>query len=277
DHYLGKSALQNIIKLRKKYSTLEAIWNKNFIRQIDITVSETIGVEGRAEFLDRMGVLRDTVQNHMMQTLCLTAMDLPKSDAANDIRDQKIAVVKALDCTERQVVKAQYVSGVIDGDGVPGYLEELEPHMDKVDGSGETYVEIKTVINNDRWHGVPIFMKTGKRLSSRAAEVVLHMMGSEGEFLKIEIQPNVKFTTNVKNVEIALIEMEISNQERTPKAYEFLLHEIIIGNQAHFVRGDEIMASWQWIDGIREHWADTDQEMLTYEAGSTGPVMEWKC
>ena len=276
DHYLGKPALQNIIKLRTEHSSLEALWNKNFIRQIDITVSETVGVEGRAEFLDRVGVLRDTVQNHLMQTLCLAAMDLPKLDATNDIRDEKVAVVKALDSTKRQTIRAQYVSGKINGNGVPGYLEELTPHLDKVDGNGETYVEIMTVINNDRWDGVVIKLKTGKRLSSRMAEVMLHLKSGKGEFIKIEIQPNIKFTTNMKNSEISAIEMESCNEERAPEAYEFLIHEIIKGNQSYFVRGDEIMASWQWIDGIREVWANNNQEMLTYAAGSNGPVMEYK-
>ncbi|MDG1707124.1 MAG: glucose-6-phosphate dehydrogenase [Emcibacteraceae bacterium] len=274
DHYLGNPALQNIVKLRSEHPQLEAIWNKDFISKIDITISETVGVEGRAEFLDRVGALRDMVQNHLMQILCFTVMDLPKTDAADDTRDRKVDIVKALDVSERQAIRAQYISGQIEGHAVPGYLDELTPDMNKVDGSGETYVEVKTKINNDRWHGVPIHLKTGKRLSKRITEVVLHLRNGESKFIKVEIQPNVKFMTNMHNKEIAAIEMKLSTDKRIPEAYEFLIHEIIKGNQANFVRGDEIMASWTWIDGIREQWLNTDQEMLTYEAGSNGPVLE---
>lgn len=276
DHYLGKYALQNILKLRANHTALECMWNNEFVRQVDLTVSETVGVEGRVEFLDRIGVLRDTIQNHVMQMLCLIAMELPKKSAVDDIRDQKVKVVNSLvpideNNAVENAMRAQYVSGEINGVTVLGYLEELAPHMGKVDGSGETLVEIKAGLDNERWQGVPFYLKTGKRLSERKAEIVLHLNTIKNEFIKIEIQPNIKFSTNSSMAGLSDIEINFNNNERIPEAYEFLIHEIIKGNQEHFVRDDEIMASWKWIDAIRAAWTNESQEMLNYKAGSSGP------
>lgn len=297
DHYLGKEAVQNILHLRFSNHLIETVWNNQHIDHVEITVSEQVGVESRAQFLDRIGTLRDMVQNHLMQLLTYITMEAPKSLSADDIRDRKIEVIKALrPITDKNIssraVRGQYVAGEINGEPVPGYQEELEPVRDIVKGTGETFVALKVNIDNGRWRGVPFVLKTGKRMERRFAEIRVKFNApsndlydtAHGNHLVIEIQPELTVSIHMmmkqlmgsdEALESHANQMEIGtddeNFDRVPEAYERLIGEVIKGNQTFFVRDDEIMASWKWIDAIREAWATTDQEMKTYVAGSNGP------
>ncbi len=274
DHYLGKEAIQNILAFRFEDGTLEGIWNRDHIENIQITVAEMVGVEGRANFLDRVGILRDMIQNHLMQILCFLAMDKPESLTADNIRDRKVRVVAALrpvtaENIDHHVVRAQYGSGLINGQPVPAYVEEAP-------GAGETFVALKALLDNDRWRDVPFYLRTGKRLSGRFAQVVIQFRetGSNARPDKatpdrviINIQPEMSLYFDDRRMETAFD----ANGRRIPDAYEKLLGDVIAGNQAYFVRHDEIIASWRWIDGIRRAWADSNIDMHNYTAGSMGP------
>ena len=297
DHYLAKEAVQNILHLRFSNHLIETVWNNQHIDQVEIMVSEQIGVEGRAEFFDHIGTLRDMVQNHLMQLLTYITMEVPKSLSADHIRDRKIEVIKALEPINRDnisshSIRAQYLAGEINGKPVPSYKEDLKSVSDNIKGTGETFVALKINIDNSRWRGVPFILKTGKRMEKRLAEIRVkfnspsnNLYGTDfGNLLVIEIQP--KLTVSIQmmmkqlfGVDEALAshtnQMEIGNNEafldRIVGDYEKLLSEVINGNQAFFVRDDEIMASWKWIDAIRNAWTTADQKMKTYISGSNGP------
>jgi len=273
DHYLGKEAVQNLLSYRFKSGAEEAFWNKEYIENIQITVAETVGVEGRADFLDRVGLLRDMMQNHLMQILCFVAMERPDSFAADDVRDRKVAVVKALkliteDNIADHVVRAQYEEGFIKGKPVPSYRQDLENSTARVEGRGETFVALKILLENERWQGVPFYLRTGKCLNSRYADIVVQFKDGEGlekhmaKPLVLELQPHMS---------AELIVEERASDHRNADAYEKLLWHVMRQNQAYFVRHDEIMAAWQWIDGIRAAWATTDLPLHSYAAGSMGP------
>ncbi len=261
DHYLGKPAVQNIPKLRFDDGKMEEIWNKDHIKSVEITISETVGVEDRAEFLDRAGILRDMVQNHIMQLLCYVAMEKPKSFGADHIRDAKLNLINALcPIDESNIVtnsiRGQYEQGYSDGKVVPSYQQDIMLSKNKVAGDGETYVALKVNINNKRWQDVDFYLTTGKRLSARFGHIIINF--KDREPLKIKIKyPLVS-----------------PNQLRIAKAYEVLILDIIKGQQTYFVRGDEIMASWKWIDKIRSVWEKTAMPMSYYKAGSKGPRLD---
>ena len=299
DHYLGKEAVQNILHLRFSNHLMETVWNRDHIEKVEITVSETIGVEGRAQFLDRTGTLRDMVQNHLMQLLTYITMETPLRLSADDIRDQKIKIIKALRPIDRSnidttTIRAQYLAGEIDGVKLPSYQQEIKQLKDKVRGTGETFVALKVHIDNERWNGVPFYLRTGKRLNRRFAEIKIKFkppsnnlyQDMDNNQLIIEIQPDLTVSIHMLmkqvmggvtelNAHKNLMELNDSDEDvgRVPEAYERLLSEVIKGNQTYFVRDDEIMASWLWIDGIRKAWLQTNQEMQGYEAGSTGPEL----
>ncbi|MCC3860364.1 glucose-6-phosphate dehydrogenase [Pseudemcibacter aquimaris] len=277
DHYLGKPALQKILEIRNNYPALERRWNKDHIKRVNITVSEKVGVEGRVEFLDRAGVLRDMVQNHLMQILSLVAMDLPDEMQADLIRDQKVAAVKRLSVIDETnvnqlTVKGQYIAGELDGGSVPGYLDEIKMKNESAAGTGETFVAIKAYIENDRWQNVPFYLRTGKRLSERKAEVEIILENDQKLF--IEIQPEIRFRNLSHINDLQINEKLVADDIRVPEAYEFLIHQIIKGDQTYFVRDDEIMASWKWIDAVRAGWATTNQQIENYKAGSNGPTLD---
>ncbi|NOZ42777.1 MAG: glucose-6-phosphate dehydrogenase [Alphaproteobacteria bacterium] len=269
DHYLGKPAVQNILAFRFDNGLIEHKWNRDHIDNVQITVAEMVGVENRAEFLDRTGILRDMIQNHLMQILCFVAMDAPAQLTADDVRDQKVKIVQAL-CPvtaadiQDHVVRAQYAAGEIDGRAVPGYLEEIDGR--KLAATGETFIAVKAMIANDRWRGVPFYLRTGKRLSGRFARIVIGFRSQNGGTSRviINIQPDMTICFDHE-----VITGQPTGDIRIPDAYEKLLSDVIAGDQSYFVRHDEIIASWQWIDGIRAAW--TDLEMHTYAAGSMGP------
>lgn len=273
DHYLGKPALQKILDIRSNDPSLEEKWNKENIKRINITVSETVGVEGRVEFLDRAGVLRDMIQNHLMQILSFIAMDLPAEMAADAIRDQKVSVVEALakigsDNVKSLTVKGQYIAG----NNMPGYIDEIRQQNENAAGTGETFVEVKVYVENDRWQGMPFYLRTGKRLAKRLADV--EVIFKDGEKVVVEIQPEICMREISSDSEIQIERVLVDKSKRIPEAYEFLIHQIVKGDQTYFVRDDEIMASWKWIDGIRAGWQATNQKIIDYKAGSNGPELE---
>ncbi|MDG1020403.1 MAG: glucose-6-phosphate dehydrogenase [Emcibacteraceae bacterium] len=277
DHYLGKKAIQDIIKMRFENKALDNVWNKDHIEKIKITVSETVGVEGRIEFIDRAGILRDMVQNHLMQILSLLLMEMPEELNDEEIRDAKVAVINTLrPITETNVkfhtIKAQYSDGVVGGVTVPSYQEEI---TGKAEGCGETFVALKAFVDNQKWQDVPIYLKTGKRLSDRSAQIEVIFKEGNSQKITIEIQPNIEFR-NLTDFTNLINEQALNEQTnaRIPEAYENLIHQVIKGEQANFVRDDEILASWKWIDGIRDAWEKTNQKMIEYKAGSSGPELK---
>ncbi|MBV1901016.1 MAG: glucose-6-phosphate dehydrogenase [Kordiimonadaceae bacterium] len=305
DHYLGKEAVQNLFALRFSNRLIEAAWNRDHIQSVEITVAETVGLEGRAEYLDRTGVLRDMVQSHLLQLVCCIAMDTPLSIDPDDIRDEKVRVLKALEPITAEnvaehVVRGQYGVGELDGEKIPSYLSEVMKSGKELDGTGETYVALKLKINTDRWQDVPFYVRTGKRLPSRYAQVIVRFKPvlrnlfetEQHNTLVIEVQPNLGITLNMfmKQVmsdgaglishrqEMDLgeslpedIKADSAGEYRFPSAYEKLLIDVIKGNQTYFVRDDEIFAAWKWIDGVRAAWAEAELPMQNYSAGGKGP------
>jgi len=295
DHYLGKETVQNLLALRFANSLFEPLWRRGSIDHVQITVAEDLGVGNRIEFYDRIGTLRDMVQNHLLQLVCLVAMEAPASLHHDAVRDEKMKVLRALKPigageVRQHTVRAQYLGGAIDGQSVPGYLEEL--------GGGpsatETFVALKLEIENWRWSGIPFYIRSGKRLPAKHSEIMVqfqdvpHSIFTEQEYnvqpnrLMIRLQPDegVKLSVMVKEpgpggFDLRPVSLDLSFEEtfdiRYPDAYERLLMEVLRGNPALFMRRDEIEAAWQWIDGIVAGWTDARQKVETYVAGSWGP------
>lgn len=293
DHYLGKETVQNLLALRFANVMFEPLWNAAHIDHVQITVAETVGLEGRAGFYDGAGALRDMVQNHMLQLLALVAMEPPASFDATAVRDEKVKVLRSLRKVGREeTVTGQYRAGAIGGAAVPGYDQELERDSDT-----ETFVAIKAHVDNWRWKGVPFYLRTGKRLYQRVTEIVVQfravphsIFGGRGartqpNQLVIGIQPAENITLSLMAKEPGLdrgglrlreVSLDISMPDAFagPKkriAYERLLLDLIEGDQTLFVRRDEVEAQWDWIDAIRDTWAEHGIRPKTYTAGSWGP------
>ena len=293
DHYLGKETVQNLLALRFGNILFEPLWNAAHIDHVQITVAETVGLEGRVGFYDGAGALRDMVQNHMLQLLALVAMEPPSSFDATAIRDEKVKVLRSLRMPgQGDSVTGQYRSGAIQGAAVPGYDEELGKDSDT-----ETFVAIRAHLDNWRWKGVPFYLRTGKRMPERKTEIVIQFKRvphsifagqgakSEPNKLIIGIQPreNVGLTVMAKvpgldrgGVRLREVPLDISMPnafEGAKKriAYERLLLDLIEGNQTLFVRRDEVEAQWDWIDAIRAGWTEHGLVPRTYTAGSWGP------
>ncbi len=294
DHYLGKETVQNLMVLRFANSLFEPIWNRTAIDHIQITVAEHYGVGDRAGYYDSSGALRDMVQNHLLQLLCLIAMEPPNSIDGDAIRTEKIKVLQALrPITEKWVdkdtVRGQYTSGTLDGKEIPGYLEELGK-----DSKTETFVAIKAAIDNWRWARVPFYLRTGKRMKARHSEIVVQfrptphsMFGlSEDRFnrLVINVQPDegVQLYLQIKEpgpggLRIRSLPLNLSYQDnfqvRYPDAYERLLMDVVRGNLSLFMRREEVEAAWTWVDGLIEAWEAAETPIRTYSAGvEDGPV-----
>ncbi|MFK8054087.1 MAG: glucose-6-phosphate dehydrogenase [Woeseiaceae bacterium] len=295
DHYLGKETVQNLSALRFANSLLEPLWNRTHIDHVQITVSEHIGTGNRAQFYNRTGALRDMVQNHILQLLCLVAMEPPLSMHHDDIRNEKIKVLKALrpvtpSTVKRATARGQYVAGAIDGEAVPGYAEELGEESDR-----ETFVAIRADIDNWRWNGTPFYLRTGKRLPVKASEIVIQFRAvahsifpqGSGELepnrLIIRLQPNegMKLTMVTKEpgpggFQLRSLPLNLSFSEayqlRYPDAYERLLMEVLRGNPALFMRRDEVDAAWAWIDQIIDSWDAEKVPSQPYSAGTWGPT-----
>ena len=293
DHYLGKETVQNLMALRFANMLFEPLWNANAIEHVQITVSETVGLEGRAGFYDDTGALRDMVQNHMLQLLALTAMEPPASLDETSIRDEKVKVLRALrPVVEGDVVTGQYNDGAVNGEAVKGYDADLGKPSDT-----ETFVAIKAYVDNWRWQGVPFFLRTGKRLPERRSEIVIQFKPVphnvfkdrggrlEANTLVIRLQPEeyVRLLVMAKEpgldrggVTLREVPLDLSLTaafagSRRRIAYERLLLDLIEADQTLFVRRDEVEAQWKWIDAIRALWDATALKPKGYGAGSWGP------
>ena len=293
DHYLGKETVQNLLALRFANILFEPLWNATHIDNVQITVAETVGLEGRVGFYDGAGALRDMVQNHMLQLLALVAMEPPSSFDATPVRDEKVKVLRSLRPLDpSESVTGQYRAGAISGAAVRGYDDELGK-----DSNTETFVAMKAHIDNWRWKGVPFFLRTGKRLPERKTEIVIQFKAvphsifagkgamSSPNRLIIGIQPqeNVRMTVMTKvpgldrgGVRLREVPLDISMPNafagaKKRIAYERLLLDLIEGDQTLFVRRDEVEAQWDWIDAIRAGWSAHAVTPKNYTAGSWGP------
>ena len=296
DHYLGKETVQNLLALRFANSLFEPLWRRGAVDHVQITVAEDLGVGGRTEFYDRIGALRDMVQNHMLQLLCLVAMEPPASLHHDAVRDEKIKVLRALrPLTEQNVkthsVRGQYRAGTVNGDAVAGFDAELGDS----ESTTETFVALKVEIDNWRWSNVPFYLRTGKRLKEKHSEIVVQFQevphsifpqqrfGVQPNRLTIRLQPDegVRLSLMAKEpgpggFDLQPVSLNLSFEEtfgvRYPDAYERLLMEVLRGNPALFMRRDEVESAWQWIDTIIASWEATQQKVETYVAGSWGPT-----
>ena len=295
DHYLGKETVQNLSALRFANVLFEPLWNAHYIDHVQITVAEDIGVEGRGEYYDGAGALRDMVQNHILQLLCLVAMEPPAKLDADAVRDEKIKVLRALkpivgDDVALKTVRGQYRAGAVRGDPAPGYLDEIG----SASSTTETFVVIKAEIEGWRWAGVPFYLRTGKRLPSRASEVVIqfraipHSIFEPGaglisaNRLVVRLQPDegIKLFLMAKDpgpggMRLREAHLNLSFAEtfrvRYPDAYERLLMDVVRGNPTLFMRRDEVEAAWAWIEPILNAWAESGEPPRPYTTGTWGP------
>jgi len=300
DHYLGKEMIQNIMVLRFCNSIFESIWNNKFIDNIQISLTEKLGVGTRGDYYEKSGAMRDMVQNHIMQILSLVAMEPPVNLNTNSIRTEKLKVIEAIeDITPEflrdNVVFGQYGKGVIDGIPVAGYREEEKVPRDS---NTETFVALKLHINNFRWAGTPFYIRTGKRLGIQSAEIVIQFKNlpnilyfkegfiQEPNLLVIRIQPNVGvfFQFNTKDFSshnnIVATKMDTSyaspSQGNTPEAYERLIYDILRGDSTLFSRWDEVEAAWKVADKIINYRSQSNIQFPNYDAGSMGPIKSFE-
>ena len=294
DHYLGKETVQNLMVLRFGNILLEPLWNSRAIEHIEITVAESIGVGGRGSYYDASGALRDMVQNHLLQLLCLTTMEPPASIEADDLRTEKIKVLRALrpvtpENVSEMTVRAQYTRGRVNGEPAPDYLTDV----DADESNTESFVAIHTEIENWRWAGVPIYIRSGKRMASKRSEIIIQFKPVPHSIFPedTQVQPN-KLVIRLQPDEAVTLWMEIkqpgagglrlktlplnlsyadSFAVRYPDAYERLLMDVVRGNLSLFMRRDEVEAAWRWVDGIIDAWEATNQRLSLYPAGEDGP------
>ena len=289
DHYLGKETVQNLMAVRFGNMLFEPLWNAQYVDHVQITVAETVGVGGRGGYYDKSGAMRDMVQNHLMQLLCLIAMEPPAHFDPDAVRDEKLKVIRALDPAPRDdIVRGQFVSDV-KGES---FLDEVENR----DSITESFIAMKLSISNWRWAGVPFYLRTGKRLKARASEIAIvfketpHSIfdaesGRHRNILSIRLQPNEGITLGVTIKEpgpggMRLVDVPLDmtfadalgpDVEDVPDAYERLIMDVIRGNQTLFMRGDEVEAAWSWTDPIIEDWTSRGDRPKAYDVDSTGP------
>ncbi|WP_273758070.1 glucose-6-phosphate dehydrogenase [Bartonella sp. AU55XJBT] len=295
DHYLGKETVQNLMALRFVNTLYEPLWNANYIDHVQITVAESLGLEGRTEYYESTGALRDMVQNHMLQLLCLVAMEIPFINSANAVRDEKLKVLHSLTPldvhnVEQNTVRGQYLAGLSNGISVESYFDDLGRESES-----ETFVALKVKIDNWRWADTPFYLRTGKRMFTRMSEIVIVFKPIPHNIfdvdldeifsnrLVIRLQPDegVKQWLMIKDpsyggMRFRHIPLDMSFAsaffERNPDAYERLLMDVIRGDQTLFMRRDEVEAAWRWIDPIIEGWEAIKQPVHGYSAGSWGPT-----
>jgi glucose-6-phosphate 1-dehydrogenase len=296
DHYLGKETVQNLLVLRFANALLEPLWNAGHIDHVQISVAESIGVGGRADYYDGSGALRDMVQNHLLQLLCLVAMEPPATLDREAVRDQKLKVLQSLrpltgPAAIRQTVRGQYGAGLVDGAAVPGYLTELDR-----ESHTETFVALKAEVANWRWAGVPFYLRSGKRLAAQASEIVVQFRqvphsvfpGVPDELitpnrLVLRLQPDegVRLHLVTKRpgpggIRLHPAELNLSFAEtfksRLPDAYERLLMDVVQGRPSLFMRRDEVETAWAWIEPILRAWDEQGHTPKTYPAGTAGPA-----
>ncbi len=299
DHYLGKETVLNLLVLRFANSLFTNNWDRNSIDHVQITVAESVGIEGRWGFYDEAGQLRDMVQNHLLQILSLLAMEPPADLSADSVRAEKLKVVKALKAINREnikdkVVRGQYSDGYLNGVPVPGYLNEEGANQNS---NTETFVAIKAEIDNWRWKGVPFYLRTGKRMPKKHSEIVVHFKQQPHNIFKdsysdlpankltirlqpdegVELQmmnkiPGIASQMHIQENKLDLSFSDTYNDERVVDAYERLMLEVLNGNQSLFVSRDEVEAAWIWADSIIDAWKTTNEAPKAYAAGSWGPV-----
>ena len=299
DHYLGKETVQNLLALRFANRIINSQWDNKCIDHIQITAAETVGIEGRWSYYDKVGQLRDMFQNHLLQLLCMVAMEPPNSLKAEEIRAEKIKLLRALrpigsDKVDDYVVRGQYTNGWIDGRPVVGYLEE--EGAENSNSNNETFVAIKVEIDNWRWAGVPFYMRTGKRLNAKHTEIIIayketsHSIIADKPLdssnkLVIRLQPNegielemiskkqsLKQRLSTEKRVLNLDFHDSDSEKRVVDAYERLFLELIKGDQWLFVSREEIETSWDWCDQIIDAWNKNKSPTRLYSAGSGGPA-----
>ncbi|HWH45617.1 MAG TPA: glucose-6-phosphate dehydrogenase [Thermoleophilaceae bacterium] len=298
DHYLGKETVQNMLAFRFANGMFEPLWNRNFIDHVQITASEDIGIGTRAGYYDTSGALRDLVQNHMLQLLTLLCMEPPIAFNADEIRSEKVKVLHAIHAprpeeVESMSVRGQYSRGIVSGEEVPGYLEEQDVPPES---RTETYAALRLEVDNWRWAGVPIFLRTGKRLARKVTEIAVtlkpvpHMafesqagsVGPQPNQLVLTMQPNegVSLSIGAKipgtRMRIRPVKMEFlygtAFLSQSPEAYERLIMDAMRGDATLFTRDDEVEAQWTICDPILEGWRQSNEPVPQYEAGSQGPA-----
>ena len=296
DHYLGKETVQNLLVFRFANSIFEAFWNNHYVDHVQITVGEEIGIGTRGAFFEEAGILRDIVQNHMMQLLCLTAMEPPSNLNGEAIRDEKVKVLQALKPIDlanfsKYIVRGQYGPGFINGQSVVGYREEKNVNPKS---SIETFAAIKLYIDNWRWVGVPFYLRAGKRLPKRATEIAIvfkevpQILFSQGvkkdgnNVLVIRIQPDegisLKINSKVPGLSSPIQPVKMDFRYGSyfglapPEAYERLICDCILGDGTLFARGDEVLTSWKWITPVLQRWQESvPSDFPNYPSGTWGP------
>ena len=298
DHYLGKETVQNLLALRFANTFLEPLWNNKYIDNVQITVSEAIGASGRWEFYDEAGAMRDMVQNHLLQLLCLAAMEPPAHLEPTAVRNEKLKVLSCLRPMDDHAVRentviGQYTAGAVAGEPVPGYCEEEGA---QAQSDTETFVALKAHVDNWRWAGVPFYLRTGKRLSRQYSEIVIEfkqvahsifgtrLPAGKPNRLIIRLQPDETISLELMNKVAGLdanaplrkVTLDLSFSQdsalgTTPDAYQRLLFDVMRNNPTLFVRADEVEEAWKWVDGIQSVWQAMGKQPEPYTAGSWGP------
>ena len=301
DHYLGKESVQNLLALRFANDFFEPLWNNKYVESIQITVTETVGVGNRWAFYDQTGATRDMIQNHLLQVLCLMAMEPPSTLSADAVRAEKLKVLQCLKpITEVDVqartVRGQYLAGTVDGEQVPGYLEEESDKYEiDPDSTTETYAAIVGEIENWRWSGVPIYLRTGKRLNKKHSEIVVYFKQSHHNVFKgqdnkrcrnkliIQLQPDsgvsLHLNSKVQGLDAGIplqngfLNLDLDKHEEPMKhdAYSRLFFDVFRNDQTLFVSAAEVEAAWAWVDQIFDAWKNTGQQCEGYAAGTRGP------
>ena len=304
DHYLGKESVQNLLVTRFANTFLEPLWNSRWVDHVQITVSETLGVGDRGAYYDESGALRDMVQNHLLQLLCLVAMEPPTYVGRETVRDEKLKVLQALKPmlpadVDRDTVRGRYGAGLLDGAAVSSYADDLGSPAstagDQEPSNTETYVALRTEVQNWRWAGVPFYLRTGKRMDRKLSEIVVvfkepphamfpHSEGTtEGNRLHIQVQPDEGMQLHMTakqpgpgGIRLRPVSLDLSYanafSERSPDAYERLIMDVIRGNPTLFMRRDEVEAAWTWIEPILQRWSATPARPKHYPAGTSGPT-----
>jgi len=297
DHYLGKETVQNILALRFANALFEPVWNRRYIDHVQITVAENVGVEHRGAYYEHAGALRDMIQNHLMQILALIAMEPMVSFDADEIRNKKVDVLRAIrpistDQVQELAVRGQYGAGLMEGQDVPAYRSE--PGV-AGDSSAETFAAIKLFVDNWRWQGVPFYLRTGKRLKMKASEVTIQfqpvphqsfpeaaVLAWQPNHLTIQIQPQEGILLFLQakqpgsGLHLSPVDLHFSYQEafksKSPEAYETLLADVMLGDATLFMRADQVEASWSVLDPILQTWADQKPvDFPNYPSGTWGP------